>query len=818
MNGGKADNLWRLRSKGFPVPAWVVLGPDVDVSDVESRLCEAGLGSVARFAVRSSASAEDGGERSFAGQFATVLGVPRSKLSSAIATVRASCRSEVVLAYCREHGVDPSQLQMNVIVQEMVESVTSGVAFAVDFKTGSRRAVTVSAVRGLGEGLVSELAEADTFVVRGDVVESTISEKEHAVRYAANGGTERVVLTGAERTGPVLSVAQAKRVAEVVQEISRAFGRPQDVEWAFSADGSLRVLQTRPITTLASLPDPDEEAVLWDNSNIVESYPGITLPLTFSFARGVYSAVYRQFCRALGVEQSLIDANPDAFEMLGHWHGRFYYNLRNWYRVLMMLPGYRINAPFMETMMGVKEPLRDKPSIRPSRRPEILRVCTTVAGILGYAFTLPHRVRRFRARFDEVVTPLEAKDFSCCSTAELGRIYEGLEREFIVGWRTPLVNDFFAMVSYGLLKKKLVQWGVDVSGTMQNDVLVGVGDIVSAEPMRRLGELAEIVRADVALRERLEKASDGDFLASIDAYPDFAAAWRSYIRKFGGRCMGELKLETVTYDMDPGPLLAMLRGYVSVPPPKPADPPSPDLSALDGHPIRRFVFARLRNAARRYVSNRENLRFERTRLFVVIRRIMLAMGDRLVSGGFLDSSRDVFYLTFPEVLGFAGGCSDANGFRAIVAARRMRFDAYARTDALPERFETRAAVPVVADGPSSGSASVPSGNVLQGIGCCRGTVRATARVIRDLSNAADVAGCVLVAERTDPGWGPLFPLAKGVLVERGSVLSHAAILTRELGIPCVVGVTGLLAAVKDGDVVELDGATGQVRLIGKEQS
>ena len=197
---------------------------------------------------------------------------------------------------------------------------------------------------------------------------------------------------------------------------------------------------------------------------------------------------------------------------------------------------------------------------------------------------------------------------------------------------------------------------------------------------------------------------------------------------------------------------------------------------------------------------------------------MLAMGDRLVSGGFLDSSRDVFYLTFPEVLGFAGGCSDANGFRAIVAARRMRFDAYARTDALPERFETRAAVPVVADGPSSGSASVPSGNVLQGIGCCRGTVRATARVIRDLSNAADVAGCVLVAERTDPGWGPLFPLAKGVLVERGSVLSHAAILTRELGIPCVVGVTGLLAAVKDGDVVELDGATGQVRLIGKEQS
>ena len=816
MNGGKADNLAALKRLGFPVPAWTVLGPDAPVEDLTRLLNEAGLAAVTRFAVRSSASAEDGVAQSFAGQFATLLAVPREGLADAVREVRASCTSEVVLAYCREHGVDPSALRMNVIIQEMVDAATSGVAFAVDFKTGSRRAVTVSAVRGLGEGLVSELAEADTFVVRGEDIEATVSEKEHAVRYAADGGTVRTALSGAERTDPVLSDTQVRAVAEMVRAISRAFGRPQDVEWAFTEKGELRLLQTRPITTLGSLPDPDEEAILWDNSNIVESYPGLTLPLTFSFARGVYSAVYRQFCRALGVEQSLIDANPDAFEMLGHWHGRFYYNLRNWYRVLMMLPGYRLNAPFMETMMGVKEPLKDKPSIRPSRRPELLRVLSTLGGILGYAFTLPRRVRKFRARFDEVVAPLERTDFSNCSAAELARIYEGLEREFIVGWRTPLVNDFFAMIAYGLLKKKLVQWGVDTGGTMQNDVLVGVGDIISAEPMRRLGELADLVRGDPALRARLEGSSDADFLAALDAHPAFAEAWRAYLAKFGSRCMGELKLETVTYDMDPTPLLAMLRGYVTVPPPKPADPPAPDLSALKGHPLRRFLFNRLRTAARRYVSNRENLRFERTRLFAIVRRLMLAFGGRLVASGFLDQPRDVFYLTFQEVLGSAGGCADAAGFRAAVAARRAQFAAYERMEPLPERFETRGAVPVVAASPSV--PVEPGTGTLTGIGCCRGTVRGKARVIRDLSNAAEVTGCILVAERTDPGWGPLFPLAKGVLVERGSVLSHAAILTRELGIPCVVGVKGLLAAVKDGDEVELDGAAGTVRVLGKEQA
>ena len=164
MNGGKADNLVRLRHHGFPVPAWIVLGPESSTGDLPHLLREAGLDGTARFAVRSSASAEDGGACSFAGQFATRLAVPREGLADAVREVRASCSSDVVLAYCREHGVEPADLRMNVIVQEMVASETSGVAFAVDFKTGSRRAVTVSAVRGLGEGLVGALVRSDNAI------------------------------------------------------------------------------------------------------------------------------------------------------------------------------------------------------------------------------------------------------------------------------------------------------------------------------------------------------------------------------------------------------------------------------------------------------------------------------------------------------------------------------------------------------------------------------------------------------------------------------------------------------------------------------
>ena len=817
MSGGKADNLRRLKSLGFPVPEWIVIGPDeaADEAALAGELAAAGL-SGDFFAVRSSASAEDGALASFAGQFETLLAVPRAKLSEAVAQVRASVGSDAVLAYCRENGVAAEALKMSVVVQEMAAAEKSGVAFAVDFKTGSRKAVTVSAVRGLGEGLVSELAEADTYVEKDGIIEASLSEKIHAVRFAPGGGTKVSDLSPEERDKSVLSDEEVRRVAEAARKISRAFGRPQDVEWALTADGKLWILQTRPITTLSKLPDPDEESVLWDNSNIVESYPGVTLPLTFSFARTVYSAVYRQFCFALGVERALVDANPDAFEMLGHWKGRFYYNLRNWYRVLMMLPGYRVNAGFMETMMGVKEPLKEKPSIRPSRRPEWLRVCSTIIGVACQALTLDSRVKDFMRRFDEIVTPLEERDFRELSCAELAALYDDLQREFVAGWRTPLVNDFFAMVAYGSLKKSLVKWGVDAGGSMQNDILVGVGDIVSAEPMKRLAALAELVRGDAELKKALASGDAAAFIAEIPNHPAFASEWTAYLKKFGGRCMGELKLETVTYDMDPEPLVAMLRGYAAAPLPEPALPKEPDLSALNGHPLRRFLFKLLRSRARRYVSNRENLRFERTRLFVVIRRIMLAFGARLHASGFLDAPRDVFYLEMPEVLGFSLGCADPGTFRELVAGRKALYAKYEKEPALPERFETRGGVIVPQDETPSGPDVAPEPDgTLKGLGCCRGIVRGKATVIRDLSCAGDTAGRILVAERTDPGWGPLFPLAKGVLVERGSVLSHAAILTRELGIPCVVGVKGLLSAVATGDEIELDGAAGTVRLIAK---
>ena len=135
-------------------------------------------------------------------------------------------------------------------------------------------------------------------------------------------------------------------------------GDRRPVRRSFSEGGPASLLQSRPITSLQALPDPDAPLTIWDNSNIVESYSGVTTPLTFSFARDAYQHVYQQFCRMMGVPEREITQHEETFaNMLGLVRGRLYYNLLNWYRMLALLPGYRSNRRFMEQMMGVKEPL-----------------------------------------------------------------------------------------------------------------------------------------------------------------------------------------------------------------------------------------------------------------------------------------------------------------------------------------------------------------------------------------------------------------------------------------------------------------------------
>ncbi len=791
-------------------------------------------------AVRSSGVQEDGVEHSFAGQFDSYLSVTRKRLPTRIADVWRSGFSERVLAYRRENNLEGLPQAPAVLVQEMVDSEVSGVAFSADPVTGRRSVAIVSALHGLGTALVGGDADADTWRVHfdGTILERDIVAKSLAHRPAPDSPEGVAAQEIAEPTAskPALTDEEVARVADLARRAERHFGRPQDIEWAMRG-GEIFLLQSRPITSLAATPDPDGVRTIWDNSNIVESYSGITTPLTFSFALHAYEGVYREFCRLLGVSKSKIAANDLTFRrMLGLVRGRVYYNLLNWYRVIALLPGYTFNRRFMEQMMGVRESLPDEISAaavnasRSQRLLDLLRLGRSVAGLVLNQLRLPRMIERFYARLNRALAPqdppLEARRLD-----QLVADYRALESSLLTRWDAPLINDFFAMIFFGVLGRLTAKWcpgEEDEHGSLQNDLVCDQGGMISAEPAKRIVAMATVAAGDSELTEVLCRGESAAAVRAVRRNEELARLYDDYLATFGDRCLDELKLESTTLFDDPEPLLRSIgHAAARLARGQPFDTGiQSDVRekaeervrrALARRPVRRALFAWVLRNARGRVRDRENLRFERTRLFGRIRRIFLEVGHRLFAEGVLDDPRDVFHLELDEIVAYTEGAAPCDDLRGLADVRRRAFERYAELEAPADRFETFG-TPYIANSfvgsAASGAGESETGGEdgLSGIGCCPGVVRGRARVIRDPRGAELQQGEILVAERTDPGWIMLFPAAAGILVERGSLLSHSAIVAREMGIPAIVSIPGVTTRIENGNWIEMDGARGTVRL------
>jgi pyruvate,water dikinase len=837
--GGKAAALARLARADLPIPPWFVVPPPPDVEapvpglvpELETA-CAALCPDGALLAVRSSASEEDGAGHSFAGQLESFLFVSPRDVPARLRDVWRSGTSERVQAYRRERGLPGPPRLPSVLVQRMVCADVAGVAFGADPVSGRRDLAVVSAVFGLGTGLVSGECDADTWRVdgRGTIVERTIARKlrAHRPHPGAPEGVRAEAVGEAEAARPSLSDDEVAAVAALARRCGQAAGRPQDIEWAIEK-GRLWLLQSRPITSLGQVADPEGVLNVWDNSNIAESYSGVTTPLTFSFARTVYEGVYREFCRMMGVSPARLAAHDLVFRrMLGLVRGRVYYNLLSWYRTLALLPGYKANRRFMEQMMGVKEALPDEMmagETAPTRAERIadgLHLARATAGLVVNHFRLPGKIDRFYVRLAEALAPA-TPPLGDMKPEQLAAHYHELEGRLLTRWDAPLVNDFFAMIFFGVLRGVCAKWCGDQDGTLQNDLICGDGDIVSAEPARRLREAAALVTPHPALGTLLREGSLMDVEDAVGRLPELRARCDAYLERFGDRCLEELKLESPTLHDDPLLLYRAIGLLAESSPRGGAGAAAPGREArqgavqrareaLGGNPLRRALFFWILRHARDRVRERENLRFERTRLFGRVRRIFVELGRRYHELGRLDDPRDVFYLEVDEALGFVDATATTTDLRALAALRRAEFALYREGPPPSGRFETRGPVPVgnAFRGKTSADAGA-TGEERRGLGCCPGAVEGRARVVRDPRGVRLERGEVLVAERTDPGWILLFPAAAGLVVEHGSLLSHSAIVARELGLPAVVSVPGATAWLRDGDLVALDGSTGVVR-------
>jgi rifampicin phosphotransferase len=789
----------------------------------------------AAVAVRSSAVGEDGSEHSFAGQHDSFLHVDGETLIDGVRRCWASAFTARALVYRRIHGIDLRQQRMGVVIQPMVDGQVSGVMFTVHPVSGDRDRLLISAVFGLGEGLVSGELDADSYEVHriSGRIDCQVADKGVQI-VGIPGGTRRAPVADDRRNERCLTDGQARQLADIGVALHARRGAPQDVEWTL-ADDRLWLLQSRPITALPPPPAvPEDAGTIWDNSNIIESYTGVTSPLTFSFAKRAYEIVYRQFHDIVGVPAEVIEGNGDLYpNILGLLHGRVYYNLINVYRLIALLPGFEFNKPLLEQMMGLKDVAEfapERPVSSPARRylVELPRLLRTAATFGHQIATVDGRVDGFFELFEEVVDDYDDADFRAMDPADIARCYEDLERRLLWQWKVPIVNDFAVMIFYGVLRSLTDKWGIDDTGSLHHELLCGEGGLMSTEPAKAALRIALRIGEDPAVAKLFRSANPEALAAALANRQPESEVWDwidDYLDRFGYRCVGELKLEERTLKDDPAVLMASLQGYLGGAPPDPDELDRRERdkrraaehrvdTALARRPLRRTVYRWFLKKARNSVRDRENMRFCRTRIFGLSRDLFRGLGWQLHRMGELADPDDVFYLTVPDLFDLVHGTSTCTDLRGLAAVRRAEFDGYRAeedpadhlvTRGIPYRNNPMFAPPRIGEPPGADGA-------LAGTPCSPGRVRAPVRVVRTPRGEPPLNGEILVAARTDPGWVTLFPSAAGLLIERGSPLSHSAVVARELGIPAIVGIGGLLEAVEAGQEVEMDGGAGTVRL------
>jgi pyruvate,water dikinase len=776
----KAKAMHPLKVAPFSVPPFVVVNGDY--RELEEFLT---MYASEKFAVRSSALAEDRADASFAGQYDSFLSVKKEDVIEYIAKVRSSYLSARSAVYKERldgnNATGSKTLEAPVIVQVMVEASYAGVAFSSHPLYQGQPVLSMTT--GLADRLVSGEIDGQTIIAARDLPPEFKSVWYRKILHAIKLISENSVM--AENSGKTGAV---------------------DIEWCLDRRGRLFIVQVRPIT-VKPLP-----ITVFDASNIQESYPGKTSPLTFAFAQEAYREVYKSFALFMGVPAKKVETSKIFETMLGYYQGKIYYNLASWYELVSMLPFYRTNKSFMEAMMGLKAPLAEE--LAPSKKVSVsekLNSLYCLGKMLVAYLTLDAAVCKFEKRLEAAVS-LDREKIKQMDLVELRNIYLALEENLLRHWQTPVVNDFYTMIFSGICTKLFERHNLldFLPGCLKADI-----PVVSSEPPRLLSELALSIknRDEFCRLVKLEHFADAIALLKQEEL-----AWqkyKDYLRRFGDRNLSELKLETPNQEDCP----AVLLGTVAALCRKPLTKVGKNTTVADQNIEKRvpFLLKALAHRTAVLIARRENLRFARTRVFGLVRLIFNCAGERLYQAKLIDKAGDVFYLKRDEIFAAAGG-TNLSSLRGLIKARKEEWLTYPEKSPLRVSFVGLVQANQTIDEDRldqnlEASDCYDKFSHYIGKAASSGIYRGRVRVIRDPHQEKLEAGEVLVAERTDPGWIMHFSLAGALVVSHGSILSHTAIVAREMKIPCVVALAGAEGLLKNGELVEVNGFAGTVKVL-----
>ncbi len=753
-------------------------------------------------AVRSSATAEDLPEASFAGQQDTFLNVRGiDALASAVRKCWASLWTERAIHYRDRLGIDHRGVAMGVVVQAMVPADVAGILFTANPATGDRAELVVNASYGLGEAVVGGQVTPDTYTLRNhdlSIVTVQIGEKSQKI-VTSTDGTEMVTVGAAQQAERALTDAQLKELGTLGMRLQKHFDDvPQDIEWAF-AEGRLWLLQSRPITGLPAPPLRDVRwespipGAKWIRRQIVEHIPGPLSPL------------FDELYLGQGLERSA-DQVMDVLDMgvsLGAFLDRPLCITVNGYAY--MRADTRIG--WDSVALYAKVFSRGLPSLFKHAVPawKDQAIPTYLAEVDRWKALDPRQTND--AMLLEGIRSITWADASYWFNAALvigqAKVTDSLLDSFLISF-IPGKNLHSSQLLRGLPSKTL-------------------------DSEEELESLADQVRRSSSLQSLFSEASAEDLLTVLEHRADatrLMQGLKSYFARYGHQIYSLDFVEPTQMD-DPLPVLVTLKAMAAQ---SRVDTTTRrqrivrERNALAREtsrsldPIRRKIFKRLLSWAWRFAPNREEALFYLGYGWPTLRKMALELGRRMVESGTLHKADDVFYLNCSELQGGIAARARGEPRRDLARTARDRRDL--RSSRL--RLHPPAAVPpeykfhigvIDLSARETQRRNESTTNVLKGFAVSPGRVTAPASVVMSPAEfGAMQPGTILVCPITTPAWTPLFAHARGLVTDIGGVLAHGSIVAREYGIPAVMGTGQGTQFIKNGQTITVDGDAGTVTI------
>lgn len=762
------------------------------------------------YAIRSSATAEDLLHASFAGQQDTYLNIKgKNEVIRHIIKCWASLFTDRAVTYRIQNGFDHKKVLLSVVVQKMVMSEASGIMFTADPMTSDRKTLSIDAGFGLGEALVSGLVNPDIYkLADGRITKKNIGTKEMEIRADKNDGTKEIKIEKGRQQKQVLDDEQIQKLADIGKKIESYFGSPQDIEWCL-VGGEFYIVQSRSITTLFPLPELSDLKTprVYMSIGHTQMMTDAIKPLGMSFFEMISESTMEKIGGRI-----YTDITHDLSSAIGRIR-------------LVMASGKQ--DPLIQSAIKNLIHARDFMASLPKGKRNIQGGIFTIGSILGTIKINkkndPSIIKELINEFEKEVLDLDQQLSKLSGNEALEFIVNDREKLLKMAYNPRMLGAIIAAILVNDSINKKVEKLLGDKNTA--DILTkSLDNNVTTEMGLALCDVADTIRKYPSVIEYIsQNPEDEKFfeeMGKLNGGKEASEVFRAFLNKFGMRCPGEIDITKDRFEEKPTQLIPMLLNNIRVL--KAGEHRSrfqegkQEAKDKEEEIIRRLMnlpggskkakkMKKSISLLRNFIGCREYPKYYIVRRYQVYKKALMKEAYKLLEKGIIKNADDIFYLYFDELRDLV----KTNMLDYSIIEERK--DNYVRYEKLtpPRVFTSEGFVP-----PSSFQAvNMPEG-AISGIPVSTGIVEGRARVILSVDEAKIEEGDILVTQFTDPSWTPLFVTIKGLVTEVGGFTTHGAVITREYGLPGVVGVENATKLIKDGQRIRVNGTEGYVEIIG----